>query len=107
MSILDVETVTIKRKATGSYVNGHYVEGTETSSSIKAGVQPLTGKELLQLVEADRNRESLKVFTTSEIRINDIVIRSGKTYEVQKVNDLSVYSISHYEAVMLLIEGQS
>ncbi|HUU40705.1 MAG TPA: hypothetical protein VMW42_07185 [Desulfatiglandales bacterium] len=106
MSLLTLESVTLTRKAAGSYVNGHYVDGAVASSTIEANVQPLTGKEILQLAEADRNRESLKAFSTSEIRVNDIITRSSKTYEVQKVADYAVQSIPHYEAVMLLIEGQ-
>ncbi len=106
MSLLTLESITLTRKAAGTYINGHYVDGAGTSSTIEANVQPLTGKEILQLAEADRNRESLKAFSTSEIRVNDIITRSSKTYEVQKVADFSVQSIPHYEAVMLLIEGQ-
>ena len=106
MSLLKLETVTLKRSAAGSYVSGHYVAGTESSSSIDANIQPLPGKEILQLPEADRNRESLKVFSESEILVNDTIVRSSKNYEVQKVADYSVHSIPHYEAVMLLVEGQ-
>ena len=106
MSLLKLESVTLIRKATGSYVDGHYVEGTASSYVIEANIQPLSGKEILQLPEADRTRESLKVFSTSEIRVNDTVTMSTKNYEVQKVADFSVYSIPHYEAVMMLIEGQ-
>jgi len=107
MSLLDAEIITIKRRTTGSYVQGHYVDGTESSSAINANVQPLTGKEILQLIEADRIRESLKILTVSEIRVNDTVVRGGKNYEVQKIADFSGSTIlPHYEAVMLLIEGQ-
>ena len=106
MSLLKLESVTLTRKATGAYVNGHYVEGAASSSTIDANIQPLSGKEILQLPEADRTRESLKGFSVSEIRVNDIITRSSKNYEVQKVADYSVHSIPHYEAVMLLIEGQ-
>lgn len=106
MSLLTLESITLTRKAAGSYVGGHYVDGTGTSSMIEANVQPLPGKEILQLAEADRTRESLKAFSTSEIRVNDIITRSSKDYEVQKVADYTVQSIPHYEAIMLLIEGQ-
>lgn len=107
MSLLDNESIVITRKTGGGYTGGHYVDGTSANSTIRANVQPLTGKEILQLPEGDRLRESLKAFSTSEIRVNDIVTRNSKTYEVQRVNDLSAHSIPHYEAVMLLVEGQS
>ncbi len=106
MSLLKIETITLTRKAAGTYVNGHYVEGAGASSSIEANVQPLTGNEVLQLPEADRYRESWKVFSSSEIRVDDVITRSGKTYVVGPVKDYSVHSLPHYEAIMLLIEGQ-
>ncbi len=106
MGLLDNESITVKRKAAGSYLNGHYVAGAEAEYSALASVQPLSGEEIMQSPEADRKRESLKVFTTSELKVNDTVTRSGRDYEVQKVMDFSAHRIPHYEAVMLLIEGQ-
>ncbi len=106
MGLLDNESITVKRKAAGAYVNGHYVTGAESNYSALASVQPLSGEEILQLPEADRKRESLKMFTPSEIKVNDTVTRAGRNYEVQKVMDFSAHRIPHYEAVMLLIEGQ-
>jgi len=106
MSLLGSETITLKRRAAGSYVNGHFVPGAESSSSIEASVQPLTGSEILQLPEADRKKEVWKVFSESEILANDTITKSSKNYEVRSVRDFSVHSISHYEAVMVLIEGQ-
>lgn len=106
MTLLKNETITITRKSTGSYENGHYVEGAGTNSSIQANVQPLSGSQILQLPEADRKKESLSILTESEVRINDIVTRGGKTYEVQRVEDFNNQPIPHYEGIMLLIEGQ-
>lgn len=106
MTLLRNETLTITRKATGSYVNGHYVEGAGTNNSIQANVQPLSGSQILQLPEADRQKESWAVLTESEIRVNDIVTRNSKTYEVQRVEDYNNQPNPHYEGIMLLIEGQ-
>ena len=107
MSLLKNETIIIIRKTAGSYVNGRYVEGDETEIEIDANVQPLTGNEFLQLAEGDRYKESWKVFSASEIRANDVITRLGKTYEVRRVSDYSSQSIPHYEALMVLIEGQT
>jgi len=106
MSLLQNETITITRKAPGSYVDGFFVAGSSSDISILASVQPLTGNEFLQLGEGDRYKEAWKVFSTSEIRANDVITRSGKTYEVRRVSDYSSHGLPHYEAVMVLIEGQ-
>jgi len=106
MTLLENETITITRKAAGSYVNGLYVDGAETVTSIAANVQPLSGSQILQLAEADRKRESWAIFTESEIRVNDLVTRGGKTYEVQRVEDFRNQPVPHYEGIMLLLEGQ-
>jgi len=106
MTLLRNETLTITRKAAGTYENGHYVDGTETVISIMANVQPLSGSQILQLAEADREKESWAILTESEIRVNDIAARGGKTYEVQRVEDFNNQPIPHYEGIMLLIEGQ-
>jgi len=107
MSLLKQETINVFRKTAGYYVNGHYIEGDETEIEIEASVQPLTGNEFLQLAEGDRYKEAWKVFSVSEIRANDAVTRLGKTYEVRRPSDYSSHSIPHYEAVMVLVEGQT
>lgn len=105
MSFLRTESLTIKRKAAGSYVNGHFVAGDESTISIDADVRPLTGIQILQLPEADRKRESYNLYTESEIKVNDIVVRDSKEYEIQKVLGYPYEPIPHYEGVMLLVEG--
>jgi len=106
MMLLNNSTITISRKAEGTYVNGHPVDGTETNLTIKANVQPLTGDEILQLPEADRQKDVRKLFSSSEILYNDIVTYKSKNYEVQRVRDFSDHRLPHYKGFMYLVEGQ-
>ena len=62
-----------------------------TRSAIIACIQPLTSDELERLPEADRNRESLAVWSRSMLcgtgpnHAPDLIIWQGKTYEVTGV----------------------
>ena len=104
--LLNNTAITISRKADSTYVNGHPVDEAETNPEIKANVQPLSGDEILQLPEADRQKDVKKLFSTSEILVNDIVPYNSKNYEVQKVRDFSDHRLPHYKAIMYLVEGQ-
>lgn len=52
----------ITRPAQGSYVDGEWVGGAETTFTIKAKVQPLRMTELKLFPESERNRSWVKVF---------------------------------------------
>jgi len=86
--IMRSELVTFKRKAPGKYIDGLFVDGDETTfKCISASTQPLTGFEILQLEEADRTKQILKVFTEFELQADDRMIRDGIEYEIQIVED--------------------
>jgi len=106
MSLMNNETLTLNRYASGTYVNGHFVQGSLTQDTIEANIQPLTGEQILQLAEADRKKEGWNFFTEDEIRVNDIIVRNSKNYEVNPVYPYQDQPIPHYEGIMLLVEGQ-
>ena len=106
MSLMENESLTLKRRASGSYVSGHYVQGSESTSTIYANVQPLSGEQILQLPEADRKKEGYSLFSEDEMRVNDIIVRDSKNYEIQTVYPYQNQPIPHYEGVMIIIEGQ-
>ncbi|MEW5804288.1 MAG: hypothetical protein AB1847_19505, partial [bacterium] len=102
MGSMNSEKILVTRKIPGSYVNGHFVEGKDRYYTVKADIQPLSGKEILQLAEADRIRESLKIFTTFELEFGDTVKRGQKNYEIQKIADFFFSRVPHYEAIAVL-----
>jgi len=91
--IEDGERVLFKRKALGVYRRGKYVESKSfvEFDCEKASVQPLTGKEQLQLPEGDRNRQHLWIYTPFAVKENDVMVRMGTEYEVQVVEDWGSY----------------
>lgn len=86
-------TCSVTRYAPGSYVNRVYVPGATTTFSVLMSVQPLNGRELLNLPEAQRTRQWIKAYCATELRTAeqstgikaDRVTANGRVYEVQMV----------------------
>jgi hypothetical protein len=51
--------------------NGRWVEGAEVARTIRATVQPASGKDLLALEEGRRNRATYVLYTDSLLEIKD------------------------------------
>ena len=87
------QSVTVTRYGAGSNVNGDYVAGTATTFAVIMSVQPLSGRELLNLPEGQRTRNILKGYcatelytaTQAESKKADVVTVGSKSYEVQFV----------------------
>ena len=87
------KTVSVTRVWSGGYVNGSYVAGAPTVLTPVMSIQPMGGKELLNLPEAQRTRRFVRGYTAIELftaeqapsKKADVVISDGVTYEVQKV----------------------
>lgn len=104
---LNVENITVTRLGAGSHVAGRFVPGTGTDFSAGGNIQPLNGRELLQLPEGDRKREAKKIYTAFALQNKDIVTRtSGVKYEVQAIEDWTAFNQPHYKARLMRIEGQ-
>jgi hypothetical protein len=102
---LDVEAITVTRTAAGSYVSGRFVAGTSQDHPARGNIQPLTGLELLQLAEGDRQREVKKIYTAFALANGDVVTRAdGTRFEVQAVEDWTAFHQPHYKARLVRIE---
>ena len=100
------------RYGAGTYVNGRYVDSTESVDTIEANVQPLPGEELINLPELQRDKEVIQVFTTSELltasesnaKRADRVTYDGKVYEVHLVEKFIMGVQDHYRAVAVKVD---
>lgn len=64
----------IKRLSGGAYVNGIWIEGTQSTINATASIQPTTGDEVLLIPEARREAETYKFYTSTRMyAINDQV----------------------------------
>jgi len=59
----------------GAYVDGHWVEGSETPGTIQASVQPTKPSDMQMLPEGRREVESFRVY--SDTRLNTVLDREA------------------------------
>ena len=120
---LFVETVVIRREATGSRNEwGEYVAGAEQSTTYNASVEPLTASdavEVRQIVpEANRITDTIRVFvaTTDDniaksLRVGtnqtnaDTIEYAGLDYIIVRVTDFARHG--HLNIVAVRLEGQN
>lgn len=94
---------TIKRRVKGSVVSGIYTDGAETQFSVDASVQPITGRELKNLEEAQATMDDKVIYTRTELKCRepafepDIIVIGGEEYEIYRVESHQVIS-SHFRA---------
>lgn len=113
--ILGAESITRRRFAPGSRgSDGRWVEGASTDATIAASVQPLEGRDREILPEGDRQKDGIKVYTTSDLEpVNqhtapegasgDHVLVDGIAYEVRNVaRQRSI--IPHYRAFAVRLQ---
>lgn len=95
---------TIKRVTAGSYVDGVWVPGTESTFTIQASVQPLKDIELANLPEGRRNSDTIKLYTNSDLLtvedkgVNqqpDRIVWQGFDYEIIAKSIRAMDIISH------------
>lgn len=110
--------ITLRRPSPGSYVNGRWVEGATTDSTITASIQPLTGEDMQSLPEARRESEAYNMFTSTQVRTvqeagsnqnSDRILFGGKEFEVHQVhtwqNNANFTIVNHYRYFILRIDN--
>lgn len=95
---------------TGSRVNGRWV-GTSTEASITGSVQPLNGRDLQFLPEGRRDTGLVKIYCNTELAVStegsdtsgDVVVWSGKEWEVIQALEYSNGLIDHFKYIAAYI----
>lgn len=85
---IDGEAVNVSliRKASGHYNNdGDWVDGASTTTSIRAAIQPASGRQLEDLPDGIRNEARWLVWSRSEIRLDDKVTHASSNYRIMHV----------------------
>lgn len=111
--------LTVYRKNQGSYVNGLWVEGTETNFTVNVKIQPLKDTELMILPEALRNRAWVKLYvqagspSTPVLRCAqqgtggygaDFFVWQGYRYEVMKESNYQDSVLEHTRVLAARVE---
>lgn len=103
--------LTILRGSQGKYVNGEWTSGDVEEINILANVQPASYKETMILAEADRTRETIKIFSCSEIRgmregtngwDADTFVWNGDVYEIMKVKRYQMGVLDSWQCLACL-----
>lgn len=105
--------VDILRHTKGSYVDGEWVEGGETSTTIQANVHPFSDYQVMILPESDRTRSWMWLFTSDVVRQKkegtdgygaDRFMWDGDLYEVMAVRNYKMGVVDHKEAKCARVE---
>lgn len=110
------KTQTIKRLAPGSYVDGIFTPGAETSFTIQASVQPLRDDEIKNLPEGRRASDVVKLYTISDLltvedkganQQPDRLVWRGEDYELssKSVRSMDVLNHMRYYATRVPVSG--
>lgn len=89
------QTLTVFRAGRVIYIDGIASEQKVTSYDITGNVQPLNGKDLLLVPEAQRTRDNILIFTEQNEKtpaLNDRIYVDGGYYQVQNVENWGSYT---------------
>lgn len=110
-TLLAYEDITIERGGEGTTfdtVTGLPVAGTVTTFTEKGNVQPLTGKDLQQVPEGERELEQLIIYTKFQLQNADVVVRdlNGKRCKVLRVEQWNSKTgkVAHFRARAAVID---
>jgi len=100
--------LTITRYPAGSYVNGVWTQGTPTSVSIRASVQPTSPHDLQRLPEGRRTGRTYTLFSNEQLfpaqqgtaTNSDQVTLYGLTFEVISCEQWQNDVIPHYKSIV-------
>lgn len=98
--LINDESLTVKRDLNlGKYGSDGYPKQQKFETFTFTGsVQPISGLEILQVPEGDRTRQVMNVFTSFELKGEDLVVRDGVDYEVRTVEKWVQLSLAHFKA---------
>lgn len=75
--------VTLSREAAGHWDDdGNWVPGAPVPSTIRAAIQPASGRHLEDLPDGIRNEARWLVWSRSELKLEDRIGHGGSTYKI-------------------------
>lgn len=106
---------TIKTRTAGTYVDGVWVEGSETIVVIQASVQPLSLEDMQSQTEGRRTSDSVKMYTDSDLKAvedkganqqPDILVWRGREYEIVSKGVYQMGVVPHFKFICSISETQ-
>ena len=105
------QSLTIKRVTPGGYVNGLYVEGTESTFTASVSVQPTSPSDMQSLPEGRRERKSYTLIGDTKLRSvedganPDRAVIDGDEYEVFRSHEWRNGILSHNNSIVQRIDA--
>lgn len=109
-------TVTRYRRAAGSYMpDGRWHQGTQTSATITASVQPASGRDLMRLPEGLRTGDVVTIIADADVLrtadertglIADHIVHDEEEYEVVEVQNFRMPQMEHLEALARRVDRE-
>lgn len=105
-------TITLHRRAAGTYVDGLWVSGGLTTSSLTAHVQPADPETIQILPEGERTEGAIAIYTRAPLISSndetglesDRVVWNGREYRVRIVEDWT-QSFGYARALAVRLEA--
>lgn len=101
---------TVTRTAAGDYIDGRWVDGSTSTFTVMASIQPMRLGEVQKLPEALRTRETRKFRSDTAVRIanetnktpSDTISVDGETWEVMQASHWFDHSpdLEHWQGVI-------
>lgn len=94
---------TVMRQTAGAYYRGEWANGVETVVTVYGSVQPVSGQELMVLPEGRRTRDTVKIYTDTELNTSennqqaDKILWRGHLYEVAMKAPYQSGVINHFK----------
>ena len=101
--------LSVLHETTGAYIDGVWVGGTRSVSSVQMSAQPLnSGQEMESLPEGRHLSESKKFYSSAKLKTTadgeniqpDIVVHGGYGYELVSAFDNQSGVINHYKYIV-------
>lgn len=108
------EKITIKRFEVGEYVDGSYVDGTESEFDMLAVITPMGLRELQLLPEGQNDQQWINIYSEVELQTGveklgvraDRILWNGDEFEVLKTSKRNqIQSLSHFKSQAMLYTG--
>lgn len=110
-SLVNKVPVDILRHELNTRVNGHVVEGAQSTVTIMANVHPFSDYQVMMLPESDRTKSWMWLFTSDMVRSKregsfgpDRFYWDGDLYEIMATQKFSMSVSDHFEAKCARVE---
>ena len=109
LSLVGRRTYTVTRVSAGEYVNGRWVEGTESTFEVTGNEQPSGPQEIKMLPDSFRSKDVRLFMTTTNLRTvqesggtnPDKVTIDGVRFDIHKKKSYQMGPRQHYELIIV------